>query len=372
MGRKVLLGLAVLVCAFAASNGRSTEAIGEFWTKGNSNAGQQQAGAAVAAVPTPSKPAVPTSAAAQKAVPSRPAGSQTPAAATKPAAAVPRRSTAAKPQGPGAAAPGAARRASTPAAARGTPAQPRHQPTTKPSRPAAAHQQPTSGSRAIPAAPVTPQQGPGVLPPLFPPTVIRPPLAGGGEPMTRFSKDIRGLQLSIVNIKLTPTTMSPDGQKITGFTFAGDLQCMAAATMPIVGSCYISAGMLADDGQAMATAICVTNTNAPNCDPQLTGSLTITATGLLTVNMGTTTTPAASSSSTALVKAADNSTQLVSSFNTVTPLIVDGVYSSSRPDTLLSSIVGFKRGNLDIPNVKWSNGTYTGSMTLSMFKGPVL
>lgn len=220
MGRKVLLGLAVLVCAFAASNGRSTEAIGEFWTKGNSNAGQQQAGAAVAAVPTPSKPAVPTSAAAQKAVPSRPAGSQTPAAATKPAAAVPRRSTAAKPQGPGAAAPGAARRASTPAAARGTPAQPRHQPTTKPSRPAAAHQQPTSGSRAIPAAPVTPQQGPGVLPPLFPPTVIRPPLAGGGEPMTRFSKDIRGLQLSIVNIKLTPTTMSPDGQKITGFTFA--------------------------------------------------------------------------------------------------------------------------------------------------------
>lgn len=33
MGRKVLLGLAVLVCAFAASNGRSTEAIGEFWTK---------------------------------------------------------------------------------------------------------------------------------------------------------------------------------------------------------------------------------------------------------------------------------------------------------------------------------------------------
>lgn len=116
----------------------------------------------------------------------------------------------------------------------------------------------------------------------------------------------------------------------------------------------------------------VTNTNAPNCDPQLTGSLTITATGLLTVNMGTTTTPAASSSSTALVKAADNSTQLVSSFNTVTPLIVDGVYSSSRPDTLLSSIVGFKRGNLDIPNVKWSNGTYTGSMTLSMFKGPVL
>jgi hypothetical protein len=30
---------------------------------------------------------------------------------------------------------------------------------------------------------------------------------------------------------------------------------MAAAAMPIVGTCYISADMLADDNQAMATAI---------------------------------------------------------------------------------------------------------------------
>jgi hypothetical protein len=35
----------------------------------------------------------------------------------------------------------------------------------------------------------------------------------------------------------------------------GDLQCMAAADMPIVGTCYISADMLAEDDQAMATAI---------------------------------------------------------------------------------------------------------------------
>jgi hypothetical protein len=38
--------------------------------------------------------------------------------------------------------------------------------------------------------------------------------------MTRFSKDIRGLQLSMINIKLNPTTLSADGQSITGFTFA--------------------------------------------------------------------------------------------------------------------------------------------------------
>jgi hypothetical protein len=38
--------------------------------------------------------------------------------------------------------------------------------------------------------------------------------------MTRFSKDIRGLQLSIINIQLNPKTMSPDGSSITGFTFA--------------------------------------------------------------------------------------------------------------------------------------------------------
>jgi hypothetical protein len=30
---------------------------------------------------------------------------------------------------------------------------------------------------------------------------------------------------------------------------------MAAANMPIVGTCYISADMLGDDGQAIATAI---------------------------------------------------------------------------------------------------------------------
>jgi hypothetical protein len=38
--------------------------------------------------------------------------------------------------------------------------------------------------------------------------------------MTRFSKDIRGLQLSIINIKLNPTALSPNGSSITGFTFA--------------------------------------------------------------------------------------------------------------------------------------------------------
>jgi hypothetical protein len=118
----------------------------------------------------------------------------------------------------------------------------------------------------------------------------------------------------------------------------------------------------------------VTNTNAPNCDPQLTGSLTITATGLLTVNTGTINNNSnnSSSSSTGAVKAAA-STAVISSFNTVTPMIVDGVYSSTRPDTLLSSIVGFKRGSLDVPNVKRTDsGSYTGSMTLSLFKGPVL
>jgi hypothetical protein len=35
----------------------------------------------------------------------------------------------------------------------------------------------------------------------------------------------------------------------------GDLQCMAAAAMPIVGTCYINADMLADNDTAMATAI---------------------------------------------------------------------------------------------------------------------
>jgi hypothetical protein len=58
------------------------------------------------------------------------------------------------------------------------------------------------------------------VPPIFPPAVIRPPLGGGTEPMTRFSKDIRGLQLSMINIQLNPTTLSVDGQSITGFTFA--------------------------------------------------------------------------------------------------------------------------------------------------------
>jgi hypothetical protein len=112
----------------------------------------------------------------------------------------------------------------------------------------------------------------------------------------------------------------------------------------------------------------VTNTNAPNCDPQLTGSLTITSTGLLTVNTDNVT-----SSSAALKAAANTTTPVIKSFNTVTPMIVDGVYSSTRPDTLLSSIVGFKRGSLDIPNVKRTDsGSYTGSITLSLFKGPVL
>jgi hypothetical protein len=90
----------------------------------------------------------------------------------------------------------------------------------------------------------------------------------------------------------------------------------------------------------------------------LTGSLTITSTGMLTVNRP----PAAAATS-----------PVIDSFNTVTPMIVDGVYSSSRPDTLLGSIVGFRRGSLDVPGVKRTDtGGYTGSVTLSLFKGPVL
>jgi hypothetical protein len=103
----------------------------------------------------------------------------------------------------------------------------------------------------------------------------------------------------------------------------------------------------------------------------LTASLTITSTGLLTVDRDTA--PAASAASKAPDAAAAASSPVIKSFNTVTPMIVDGVYSSSRPDTLLSSIVGFKRGSLDIPSVKRTEaGSYTGSVTLSLSKGPVL
>jgi hypothetical protein len=102
----------------------------------------------------------------------------------------------------------------------------------------------------------------------------------------------------------------------------------------------------------------------------LKGSLTITSTGLLTVNRDTATT---TTSGAYKSPAAVTTSPVIKSFNTVTPMIVDGVYSSSRPDTLLSSIVGFKRGSLDIPSVKRTeSGSYRGSVTLSLSKGPVL
>ncbi|KAF6255731.1 hypothetical protein COO60DRAFT_188840 [Scenedesmus sp. NREL 46B-D3] len=215
MGRSALLALVVLACASAA-NARTHGAGGSFWTDDSSKPGKQQAGASVAAAAV----AAATSAAAVKS--QQPASSSNPGSAQKATT---------------------ARLSSPLASASGMPAeQPRNQSAIRDS---------SSASRPAAAPPATLQQAaPG-----FSQAVIRPPLGGSTEPMTRFSKDIRGLQLSIINIKLNPTTLSPNSQSITGFTFAGDLQCMAAANMPIVGTCYIRADLLADDSQAIATAI---------------------------------------------------------------------------------------------------------------------
>lgn len=56
-------------------------------------------------------------------------------------------------------------------------------------------------------------------------------------------------------------------------------------------------------------------------------------------------------------------------------VLVDGVYPTGRPDTLLSGVIGFRRGNMRFDvntaaNPIEQNSTYSGRVTFSLYKGP--
>lgn len=94
------------------------------------------------------------------------------------------------------------------------------------------------------------------------------------------------------------------------------------------------------------------------CDPQFASGQIIMGTGQLGV-----------------VLAADATTNIANIRSFAGDILVDGVYPTGRPDTVLSGVIGFRRGNMRF-DVKTGaspitqDSLYDGRVTFSLYKGP--
>ena len=109
----------------------------------------------------------------------------------------------------------------------------------------------------------------------------------------------------------------------------------------------------------LSTVVCSELTAAARaCDPQFANGQIIMGTGQVAV---------------VLSQDANSNTTNIRSFSG--DILVDGIYPTGRPDTVLAGLIGFRRGTMRF-DVKTGaspidqNSLYDGRVTFYLFKGP--
>ncbi|KAF8057756.1 PRA1A2 [Scenedesmus sp. PABB004] len=205
-------------------------------------------------------------------------------------------------------------------------------------------------------------------------------LATGGDAMSKLSKDIRGLQLPLEpapllvggTLQAQASTRAATTGVPSSFSYSSNFFCNIPAVGDVLaGYCDLTASVLAPDTKgypAMTNILCTLGPDAYRCDPQFRNRMTVMGSGRVYMTM-------------------DSASSTVAAFGTGDSyLLVDGIYTEGRPDTLLSGILGFKRGGLQVAvkqdglaaAVSVSGGagvaasttpTYSGYVTFNLFKG---